>query len=32
MVKKVDRIIGQIEFESSRFSRGDWKVTKEERK
>jgi hypothetical protein len=32
MVKKVDRIIGQIEFESSRFSRGDWKVTKEERR
>ena len=32
MVKKGDRIVGQIEFESSRFSRGDWKVTKEERK
>ena len=32
MVKKGDRVIGQIEFESSRFSRGDWKVTKEERK
>ncbi len=32
MVKKVDRIIGQIEFESSRFSRGYWKVTKEERR
>jgi len=32
MVKKGDRVIGQIEFESSRFSRGEWKVTKEERK
>ena len=32
MVKKGDRIIGQLEFESSRFSRGEWKVTKEERK
>ena len=32
MVKKGDRVVGQIEFESSRFSRGDWKVTKEERK
>ncbi|WP_101476930.1 hypothetical protein [Candidatus Nitrosotalea bavarica] len=32
MVKKVDRIIGQVEFESSRFSRGGWKVTKEERR
>jgi len=32
MVKKGDRIVGQIEFESSRFSRGDWKVTKEERR
>jgi hypothetical protein len=32
MVKKGDRMIGQIEFESSRFLRGDWKITKEERK
>ena len=32
MVKKGDRIVGQIEFESARFSHGDWKVTKEERK
>jgi len=32
MVKKGDRVVGQIEFESARFSRGDWKVTKEERK
>ncbi|MHB8546106.1 MAG: hypothetical protein ACYDAJ_05015 [Nitrosotalea sp.] len=32
VVKKGDRIIGQIEFESSRFSQGEWKVTKEERK
>jgi hypothetical protein len=32
MVKKGDRTIGQVEFESSRFSRGDWKITKEERK
>ena len=32
MVKKGDRIIGQIEFESSRFGHGDWKVTKEGRK
>ncbi len=32
MVKKGDRVVGQIEFESDRFSRGDWKVTKEERK
>ncbi|TRZ80065.1 MAG: hypothetical protein D4R90_02560 [Nitrosopumilales archaeon] len=32
MVKKGDRIVGQIEFESPRFSRGDWKATKEERK
>jgi hypothetical protein len=32
VVKKGDRIVGQIEFESSRFSHGDWKVTKEERK
>ncbi|MGB9123964.1 MAG: hypothetical protein WA833_05695 [Nitrosotalea sp.] len=32
MVKKIDRIIGQVEFESSRFSRGEWKVTKEERR
>lgn len=32
MIKKGDRVIGQIEFESSRFSRGDWRVTKEERK
>ena len=32
MVKKGDRTIGQIEFESSRFAHGMWKVTKEERK
>ena len=32
MVKKGDRTIGQIEFESSRFAHGDWKITKEERK
>jgi hypothetical protein len=32
MVKKGDRIIGQIEFESSRFAHGDWKITKEERR
>ena len=32
IVKKGDRVIGQIEFESSRFSRGEWKITKEERK
>ena len=32
MIKKGDRTIGQIEFESSRFSQGSWKVTKEERR
>lgn len=32
LVKKGDRVVGQIEFESSRLSRGDWKVTKEERR
>ncbi|MDE1814213.1 MAG: hypothetical protein KGH87_03810 [Thaumarchaeota archaeon] len=32
VVKKGDRVIGQIEFESSRFSHGEWKITKEERK
>ena len=32
MVKKGDRTVGQIEFESSRLAHGDWKVTKEERK
>lgn len=32
MVKKGDRIMGQIEFESSRLLRGNWKITKEERK
>jgi len=32
VVKKGDRIIGQIEFESSRFGHGDWKITKEERR
>jgi hypothetical protein len=32
MVKKGDRVIGQIEFESARFGHRDWKVTKEERK
>lgn len=32
VVKKGDRIVGQIEFESPRFSQGEWKITKEERK
>jgi hypothetical protein len=32
MVRKGDRVIGQIEFESSRFTHGYWKVTKEGRK
>lgn len=32
VVKKGDRVLGQIEFESSRFSHGDWKITKEERR
>lgn len=32
IVKKGDRSIGQIEFESSRFGQRDWKITKEERK
>ncbi|MHB8602395.1 MAG: hypothetical protein ACYC6W_05940 [Nitrosotalea sp.] len=32
IVKKGDRAIGQIEFESSRFGQRDWKITKEERK
>ena len=32
VVKKIDRIIGQIEFESSRFGDNNWQVTKEERK
>ena len=32
VVKKIDRVIGQIEFESSRFGRDNWQVTKEERK
>lgn len=32
VVKKIDRIIGQIEFESSRFSHDNWHVTKEERR
>jgi hypothetical protein len=32
MVKKIDRIIGQIEFESSRFAHNNWQVTKEERR
>lgn len=32
IVKKGDRTIGQIEFESSRFGQRDWKITKEERK
>ena len=32
MVRKGDRVIGQIEFESPRFAHGDWKVTKEGRK
>lgn len=32
MVKKGDRVVGQIEFESSRLARGEWKVTKEERR
>ncbi|HXU96067.1 MAG TPA: hypothetical protein VFP45_06495, partial [Candidatus Nitrosotalea sp.] len=32
VVKKIDRIIGQIEFESSRFAHDNWHVTKEERR
>jgi hypothetical protein len=32
MVKKGDRTIGQIEFESSRFTHDMWKITKEERR
>ncbi len=32
MVKKGDRTIGQIEFESPRFLNREWKITKEERK
>ncbi len=32
VVKKGDRVIGQIEFESSRLAHGDWKITKEERR
>lgn len=32
VVKKGGRVVGQIEFESPRFSRGEWKITKEERK
>ncbi|MDE1725351.1 MAG: hypothetical protein KGH76_05595 [Thaumarchaeota archaeon] len=32
VVKKGDRIIGQIEFEASRLAHGDWKITKEERR
>jgi hypothetical protein len=32
IVKKGDRVIGQIEFESSRFAHDMWKITKEERK
>jgi hypothetical protein len=32
IVKKGDRTIGQIEFESSRFAHDMWKITKEERK
>jgi len=32
VVKKGDRAIGQIEFESSRFSHDMWKITREERK
>jgi len=32
LVKKGDRTIGQIEFESSRFANDNWKITKEERR
>ena len=32
LVKKIDRTIGQIEFEASRFAHNNWQVTKEERK
>lgn len=32
VVKRGDRVIGQIEFESSRLAHGDWKITKEERR
>ena len=32
LVKKGDRVVGQIEFESSRFAHNNWQVTKEERK
>ena len=32
IVKKGDRAVGQIEFESQRFGQRDWKITKEERK
>jgi hypothetical protein len=32
LVKKGDRVIGQIEFESSRFANDNWKITKEERR
>lgn len=32
VVKKGDRVIGQIEFESSRFAHNNWQITKEERK
>ncbi len=32
MVRKGDRMIGQIEFSSSRLAQSKWKVTKEERK
>jgi hypothetical protein len=32
IVKKGDRSVGQIEFESARFGQRDWKITKEERK
>jgi len=32
IVKKGDRAVGQIEFESARFGHRDWKITKEERK
>lgn len=32
MVRKGDRIIGQIEFSSSRLTQSKWKVTREERK
>jgi cell division protein FtsB len=32
MVRKGDRVIGQIEFESNRITGDKWQVTKEQRK